>query len=115
MHARKLRSVQHGHDTQKLLEVLRQVGGYTEFLESLLEHHSSSGVDFRAFRPIVFEELVSPCVRSENVELDFNSTPEENAEEWDEIDDPTKEIRLHTQKLTVCTSLLHLSFLWNVQ
>ena len=71
-------------------ETLRQVGGYTEFLESLLEHHSSPGevnhssldtfaglsyaVDFRAFRPIVFEELVSPCVRSENVELDFIST-----------------------------------------
>ncbi len=106
--------MQHGGDTQKLVEVLRQVGGYTEFLESLLEHHSTSGIDFRAFRPIVFEELVSPCVRSENVELDFIPTPEENAEDWDEIDDPTKEIRLHTQKLTVCTLLLYLSFLWNV-
>ena len=98
--------MQHDHETQKLVEVLRQVGGYAEFLESLLEHHSSSGVDYRTFRPTAFEELVSPCIPLKNVELDFTSTTDDIAEEWDEIDDPTKDIRLHLQKLTVCTSLL---------
>ena len=107
--------MQHDHETQKLVEVLRQVGGYAEFLESLLEHHSSSGVDFRTFRPTVFDELVRPRVPLKNVELDFTSTTEEIAEEWDEIDDPTKDIRLHLHKLTVCIPLLHLSFLWNLQ
>lgn len=118
VHTRKLRSMQHDHETQKLVEVLRQVGGYAEFLETLLEHHSSnssSGVDFRTFRPTVLEGLVTQRVRLKNVELDFTSTTEEIAEEWDEIDDPTKDIRLHLQKLTVCTSLLHLSFLWDLQ
>lgn len=93
------------------IEGLRRVGGYAQLLESLLDQHCqshrcSSRIDFRAYRPTDFQDLISMHLRSENVNRDAFSTTEESDDEWDEIDDPTKEIRLHTQKLTVCTLLL---------
>jgi hypothetical protein len=84
---------------------LTEYWNYADLLERLLDqcpntHHSHFGVDFRVSRPIDRDNLISSSIYLENVDFDFTSMTEED-EALDELDDPTKEIRLQTQRLMV--------------
>lgn len=77
---------------------------YADLLESLLDQcphtrHSYFGVDFRISRPVDHDNLISASVNLENADFDFALMKEDN-EDFDESD-PTKEIRLQTQRLMV--------------
>ncbi len=109
VHARKHRSVQIVDGTRTFTEQLRNLlteyCNYADLLESLLDqcpntHHSHFGVDFRVSRPTDHDNLISSSIHLENADFDFTSMTEEN-EAFDESDDPTKEIRLQTQRLMV--------------
>ena len=87
-----------------LRKLLVEYYRYAIHLETQLDQcpqnlHSRN--NFRASRPIDPVDLVGSSIHLENMDLEFALMDEEIAEESDESDDPTKEIRLPTQRLMV--------------
>ncbi len=88
-----------------LRKLLVEYYRYAIHLETQLDQcpqnlHSRN--NFRASRPMDPVDLVGSSIRLENMDLEFALMDQEIAEEEsDESDDPTKEIRLPTQRLMV--------------